>query len=117
MGKKVVFVLILAVGFLSSASVLKKRDAIQDTQTEPTTYQAKVKEHTEGKKGPPAPTFELFPKQRFLVEGPMEKPKSIEKWSSFSALKGDGGGKDEEAKAWEWEDIKEDDQKDDSGKQ
>ena len=109
--------MILALSFLSSASVLKKKDAIQDTQTDPTTYQAKVKEHTEGKKGPPAPTFELFPKQRFLVEGPMEKPKAFEKFSSSAEINEENGPKDEEAKPWEWEDIKEGDRKDDSGMQ
>ena len=110
--------MILALGFLSSASVLKKKDAIQDTQTEPTTYQSKVKEHTEGKKGPPAPTFELFPKQRFLVEGPMEKPKAFEKFlASTDEITEDGRRKEDEAKPWEWEDIKEDDRKDDSGMQ
>ena len=110
--------MILSLGFLSSAAVLKKKDAIQDTQTDPTTYQVKLKEHTEGKKGPPAPTFELFPKQGFLAEGPMEKPKASGKFSSATAeVTEENSRKDEESKPWEWEDIKEDDQKDDSGKQ
>ena len=121
MGKKIVLLLVLAVGFLSSGAVLKKKDAIQDTQTDPTAYQAKLKEQMEGKKGPPAPTLELFPKQRFLSEGPVEKPKSssmIESGEEESPTQPwieEGSEKDEEAKQWEWQDIKEEDEKDDTG--
>ena len=56
-------------------TVLKKRDPVVETQTGPAGYSEKAKEEAEGKKGPPAPTLELYPKERFLVEGPVEKGK------------------------------------------
>ena len=113
MGKKLSFLLILTIGLLLSGAVLKKRDSIQDTQTDPVAYQAKVKEQREGKKGPPVPSFEFFPKQRFLVQSPVEKPKP----SSFENTESDqdqAESSDQEEK-WEWQDIKEEDKKDDMG--
>jgi hypothetical protein len=55
--------------------VVQKKDGIQLTQTDPVAYQEKAKEEIEGKKGPPAPFLELFPKEKFLAEGPMEETK------------------------------------------
>ena len=67
--------LLISVGLLEMGTVVKKKDAIQLTQTDPVAYQEKVKEEAEGKKRPPVPTLELFPKERFLTEGPVEKGK------------------------------------------
>lgn len=80
--------LILGMGFLSLGTVVKKKDPIQMTQTDPVGYQEKLKEEEGGKKGPPAPTLELFPKERFLIEGPVEKGKKEEVASQFK-LKGE----------------------------
>lgn len=66
-----VVILVCGVAFFSLGTVVKKKDAIQLTQTDPIAYKDKVKEEAEGKKGPPAPTLELFPKEKFLVEGPV----------------------------------------------
>ena len=111
MGKKLSFLLILTIGLLSSGAILKKRDSIRDTQTDPVAYQAKLKEQREGKKGPPVPSFEFFPKQRFLVQSPVEKPKP-------SSLSGNEREQDQaepsdQEEKWEWQDIKEEDKKDD----
>lgn len=108
MGRKILWLLILAIGFLTSGTVIKKKDSIQDTQTDPVAYQARLKEQTEGKKGPPAPTLELFPKERFLSEGPIEKLKP-----STQPRIEQNGEKNEGVKQWEWQDIKEEDEKDD----
>lgn len=69
--------LFLALGsaFLSVGTVVKKKDPVLETQTGPIGYAEKAKEEAEGKKGPPAPTLELYPKERFLIEGPVEKRK------------------------------------------
>lgn len=75
MRQLILFSLVLVTSFLSLGTVLKKKDAIQRTQTDPIGYQEKAKEEAEGKKGPPVPALELFPKERFLVEGPVEKTK------------------------------------------
>lgn len=63
----------LGIAFLTEGTVLKKKDAVEMTQTDPVGYAEKEKEETEGKKGPPAPSFGLFPKQRFLTEPPLEE--------------------------------------------
>ena len=65
--------LLLGIAFLSVGTVVKKKDPILETQTGPISYSEKAKEQVEGKKGPPVPTLELYPKERFLVEGPVEK--------------------------------------------
>ena len=54
-------------------TVLKKKDPVAETQTGSIGYSEKAKEGAEGKKGPPMPTLELYPKERFLTEGPVEK--------------------------------------------
>lgn len=71
------FFFVLAAAFLSVGTVVKKKDPILETQTGPVGYSEKAKEETEGKKGPPAPALTLFPKERFLVEGPVEKGEEI----------------------------------------
>lgn len=71
--KNFVLILVCGIALLSLAAVVKKKDAIQLTQTDPIAYKDKVKEEAEGKKGPPAPTLELFPKEKFLAEGPVAK--------------------------------------------
>lgn len=68
-----VVILVCGIAFFSLGTVVKKKDAIQLTQTDPIAYKDKVKEEAEGKKGPPAPTLELFPKEKFLAEGPVGK--------------------------------------------
>lgn len=65
---------IVATGLLSMGTVVKKKDAIQKTQTDPIGYQEVLKEEEGGKKGPPVPALELFPKERFLSEGPVGRP-------------------------------------------
>ncbi len=69
------FLFVVGIAFLSMGTVLKKKDPIVETQTGPVGYSEKAKEEAEGKKGPPAPALELYPKERFLVEGPVEKGK------------------------------------------
>ena len=67
----------LGIGLLSLGAVVKKKDPIRDTQTDPIGYLEKAKQKTEGEKGPPAPTLELFPKESFLVASPLEKMKDL----------------------------------------
>ena len=68
-------ILILGIALLSIGTVLKKKDPVLEAQTGPIGYSEKEKEEAEGKKGPPVPKLELYPKERFLVEGPVEKKK------------------------------------------
>lgn len=70
------YILILGIALLSMGTVLKKKDPVLKTQTGPIRYSEKAKEEAEGKKGPPVPTLELYPQERFLVEGPVKKGKS-----------------------------------------
>lgn len=67
--------ILLGLALLSLGTVIKKKDAVRLTQTDPIGYQEKLKEEAEGKKGPPVPSLRLFPKERFLVEGPIGKMK------------------------------------------
>lgn len=60
-------------GFLLSGAVVKRKDPIQKTQTDPVGYQDKIKEEAEGRKGPPVPALELFPKEGFLSGGAVEE--------------------------------------------
>jgi hypothetical protein len=60
-------------GILFTGAIVERRDPIRLTQTDPVALKEKVKEEEEGKKGPPAPTLRLFPRERFLAEGPVEQ--------------------------------------------
>ncbi len=71
--KRFLAVLLVGITFLSLGAVVKKKDSIQNTQTDPIAYQEKVRQEAEGKKGPPVPTLDLFPKENFLGEGPVEE--------------------------------------------
>lgn len=64
---------ILLAAYLSVGAVAKKEDPIVDTQTDPIDYREKQKEEKEGKKGPPVPSINLFPKYRFLTEDAIDK--------------------------------------------
>ena len=68
-------VLILGMAFGNLGAVVKKKNPILATQTDPVGYQDKVKEEEEGKKGPPVPSLNLFPKEAFLSDGPVGKVK------------------------------------------
>ena len=57
-------------------AIAKKQDPIVATQTDPIDYKEKQKEEKEGKKGPPVPSIDLFPRRRFLMEGPVDKMKA-----------------------------------------
>lgn len=62
---------ILTAGFLCMGTVVQRKNAVQKTQTDPILYAQKAKEEAEGKKGPPAPALELFPKDDFMADGPV----------------------------------------------
>ena len=100
--KKILLLIIVGMGLLSLGTVIKKKDKIQDTQTDPVAYEQKMRQEAEGKKGPPAPTFNLFPRENFLEEGPMEKskPSSVSRGEEESEKNMEKGGQ------WEWEDTK-----------
>ena len=66
----------LTLSFLSLGAVVQKKGPVLKTQTDPVSYAEVAKEEAEGKKGPPAPTFELFPKEHFLVDDPVELSKT-----------------------------------------
>jgi hypothetical protein len=67
--------LIIFLAFLSLGTVVKRKGAIELTRTDPVAYEEKKKEEAEGKKGPPAPSLNLFPREKFLVDPPVEKDK------------------------------------------
>lgn len=78
-----VAILVCGIALLSLGTVVKKKDAIELTQTDPIAYQEKLKEEAEGKKGPPVPTLVLFPREKFLAEGPVTGPEEAreeEEW-------------------------------------
>lgn len=76
MNRKRYILLLLVIALLAMGAVLKKKDPVLETQTGPVGYSEKAKEEAEGKKGPPVPTLELYPKERFLVEAPVVRKKS-----------------------------------------
>ena len=65
--------LLFGTALLLMGTVVQKKDPIQKTQTDPVSAGDVLKQEAEGKKGAPAPSMNLFPKERFLVEGPVEK--------------------------------------------
>lgn len=75
--------MIVGIGILCLGMVVKKKSPLQLTQTDPIGYEQKAKEEAEGKKGPPAPTLELVPRQRFLSEGPVDKALEPEEGEEF----------------------------------
>lgn len=122
------FFFVLAVAFLSLGTVVKKKDPVLETQTGPIGYAEKAKEEAEGKKGPPVPTLELYPKERFLAEGPVEKGKispidkeKVER-GLWLAEEGEAEQEDEARQGWEGEEefkleAKRDDTREKSAKQ
>ncbi len=56
---------------MSLGVIRKKDDPILRTQTDPISYQQKMEEEKDGKKGAPAPSFAFYKKSRFLTEPPM----------------------------------------------
>jgi len=114
--------LVFVIAGLSMGTVVKKQDAIRDTQTNPVAYSEKLKEEAEGKKGPPVPTLELFPKHRFLVEGPVEKEKrkrALKEELVFEPLLDKETTQEEEGAEefvdWDGEEFKLEDETDDTG--
>ncbi len=73
--KKCLAVLLVGMAFLSLGTVIKKKNSIENTQTDPIAYDEKVRQEEEGQKGPPAPTIDLFPKENFLEESPVGNSK------------------------------------------
>ena len=94
---------LIAIGLVSVGTVVKKKDAIELTQTNPASYQEKAKEQAEGKKGSPSPAIRLYPQERFLTQGPFEKEKV--------GMEGEGDGRSE---LEEEEEVKPDLETDDS---
>jgi len=74
------------------------------TQTDPVGVNEALKEQEDGKKGPPVPTLKLFPRERFLIEGPVNKGKNKEDEAEeleFKEAEEDQEGLTEEFKAEE----------------
>ena len=104
--------LIVIVSVASIGTVFKKKDAIQMTQTDPVRAEDKLKEEAEGIKGPPAPSLNLFPKEKFLSEGPVEsefEEKEAQPEEPISALneefKLDFESDDTSKDVWEFEET------------
>ena len=75
MSQGIRLLLFLALGGLLTGTVFKKKDAVELTQTDPVGYEEKRKEAEEGKKGPPAPAFQLFPREGFQTDPPIGEPR------------------------------------------
>ena len=54
-------------------AIRKKDDPIAKTQTEAILFKQKLEELKDGPKGAPAPVWKLYPKQRFLADGPVKE--------------------------------------------
>jgi len=84
----------VGIGFLSLGTVVKRKDAIELTKTDPIAYEQKKKEEAEGKKGPPVPALKLYPREKFQVEPPVGKEKEREETEKET-------GPEEEPLDWE----------------
>ena len=120
--KRTTLFLILGIALLSLGTVIKRKNAVQQTQTDPVDYEQKRQETTEGKKGPPVPAIELYPRARFLEQEPVEKSKGTlvpptesedRLWVEEERQEGNQEGQPEEQ--WNWEDLKEQPEVDDTG--
>ncbi len=103
-------VMIVMIGFLNSGTIRKKQDPILKTQTDPITYKQKMEEMKDGPKGPPTPSFQLFPKENFMAdssveEGKEELPQNASTPENISEVPVSEG---EESEEW-WGDEKKED--------
>ena len=70
-----VFIGITVLSFFQMGVIRKKEDPILKTQTEAISYKQKMEEIKDGEKGPSMPSFNLYPKQKFLSELPVDHNK------------------------------------------
>jgi hypothetical protein len=64
------------IAILNLGTIRKKDDPILRTQTEPISVKEKLEEIKDGEKGPPTPSFQLYPRNGFLTEPPFETGKA-----------------------------------------
>ena len=102
-------VLISVVMVMSSwvhlGTIRKREDPILKTQTDPITYQKKLEEMKDGPKGAPTPSFNLYPKARFMTDPPVgevkeEPPSSVSDKEEVSEV---SVSSDKESEDW-WSD-------------
>ena len=111
-------ILFLGICFLLMGTVVKKKDPVRETQTDPVGYQDKLKEEEEGKKGPPAPALNLFPREKFLVEGAVGKAPKTASAETFEEQAAEEKVEDSdlwlEEEVGEREEFKQDEETDDT---
>ena len=56
-------------------TIRKQEDPITKTQTDPILYKQKLEETKDGEKGPPTPSWKLYPKEGFMADSPVENKK------------------------------------------
>ena len=62
-------------GLFNLGTIRKKEDPITKTQTDPISVKQKMEEMKGGPKGAPAPSMNLYPKEQFLTDPPVERAK------------------------------------------
>ena len=120
--KRTTLFLILGIALLSLGTVIKRKNAVQQTQTDPVDYEQKRQETMEGKKGPPVPAIDLYPRERFLEQEPVEASKEapVPPTESEGRLwveeeKQEENQEEQPQEQWNWEDLKEQPEVDDMG--
>ena len=81
--KKVIILvsaLVVMSSFFQLGTIRRKKDPIQLTQSEAVPYQQKMEEESkDGPKGAPAPSFNLYPKARFLTDPAVGDPTAAQR--------------------------------------
>ncbi|MBI3307517.1 MAG: hypothetical protein HYZ84_06915 [Candidatus Omnitrophica bacterium] len=73
--KPAIFLLLILCFMLHAGTLRKNEDPILKTQTNPILHKQKMEEIKDGEKGAPAPTWKLYPKEKFLAEAPVAEDK------------------------------------------
>ena len=63
---------------LNLGTIKKADDPILKTQTDPISYKQKMEEQKDGPKGAPMPSFNLYPKARFMTDSSVAEPPAQE---------------------------------------
>lgn len=76
-------------GFLNLAAVYQERDPIGETQTNPVGYNDKMEEIKQGVKEAPKPSFQLIPKEKFMIDSNLELEKKAEEYAETQPILGE----------------------------
>ena len=103
--------MMIITSLFNMGTVRRKEDPILKTQTDPISYKQKMEEMKDGvPKGAPMPSFNLFPKEKFMADPAVGKAKEEPPQNASSKVNVSEVSipQEEESEEW-WNDEKKDD--------